>query len=238
MDNVFFWHFRENLRPAKKMSFSGIKMSETDRQTDKSTRFAFTAFEKQWYLFANIKQFPDVAEWGWQTETCPTSGTLHYQGYMRTKRQFRVTGVRKMFPGVNLSVARDWHKLRSYCRKKETSIDGSNVYAKNDQEYWSLERLMIELTNHLTAASIHINQLLDQRVEVKDISHETFWFCARQILHDEPHRASALNQPSIEKFFKNTLSVWTCEETRAIVLQPAQEVAATEGVELNSPELI
>lgn len=209
---------------------------EADRQTDKTTRWAFTAYEDQWHLFVNIKQYPDVAEWGWQKETCPTSGRLHYQGYMRTKRQYRHAGMRKMFPTVHIEVAREWHKLRSYCRKKETSITGSNVHATNETEYWPLERLMIELTNHLPAANEHISELM-QRHSVKDIAHEQFWFCARQILLDEPHRAAALNQPSIEKFFKMTCSVWQSEETRALVLQPAASEGPTE-VELISPELL
>lgn len=206
-------------------------------ETDKTTRWSITVYEDQWHLFHNIQQYPDIAEWGWQKEMCPKTQRLHYQGFIRTKRQIRCSGMRKMIPQVHIEPAREWYKLRNYCRKQETQISGTQVHATNETEFWPLERLMIELTNHIPAAQEHINELLTRRHEVKDIAHEMFWFCARQILTDEPRRAAALNQPSIEKFFKMTSSVWTSEVTRALVLQPvAQE--GPELVELLSPPTV
>lgn len=218
---------------------------DQDRQTDKTTRWSFTAYEEQWYLFVNIKAYPDVAEWGWQLEKCPKTDRMHYQGYIRTKRQFRHAGMRKMFPQVHIEGAREWFKLVNYCRKKDTAIEGTQIHARNDTEFWSLERLMIELTHHVPAAIESVQEVQDRHhVTFKpgEIDSQIFWYCARQVLMDEPNRASSLNQPSIERFFTKTRSVWMDERTRALVLQPVAQEAEADAdpkvVELNSPELV
>lgn len=100
-------------------------MSKTDRQTDKSTRWAFTAYEDQWHLFKEGHIPISVAEWGWNHEQCPETNRKHYQGYVRTKQQVRFSAIQKIFPGVHLEVARDWNKLKQYCAKGETRIEGT-----------------------------------------------------------------------------------------------------------------
>lgn len=98
-------------------------MAQTDRQTDKTTRWAFTAFEEQWGLF---REMPDiVAEWGYQTEECPKTGKRHYQGYLRTRTQQRFSALKKVLPGVHLEPARNWDALLAYCKKTDTRVEGT-----------------------------------------------------------------------------------------------------------------
>jgi len=98
-------------------------MAQTDRQTDKSSRWAFTAYEDQWSLFETIP--PGIAEWGWNAEMCPKTNRRHYQGYLRTSQQQRFAWLKKLLPGVHLEVAKNWDALKLYCQKEETRIEGS-----------------------------------------------------------------------------------------------------------------
>lgn len=104
-------------------------MAKTDRQTDKSSRWAFTAYEQQWSLFETIS--PGIAEWGWQEEICPDTNRKHYQGFIRTSQQQRFSWLKKLFPGVHLEVAKNWEALLQYCQKKQTAITGTSVHVTN-----------------------------------------------------------------------------------------------------------
>lgn len=98
-------------------------MEKTDRQTDKTTRWAFTAYQDQWALFEAIP--PGIAEWGWQREICPETNREHYQGYFRTSQQQRFAWVKKILPGVHIEPAKNWLKLIQYCKKEDTRVPGS-----------------------------------------------------------------------------------------------------------------
>jgi len=98
-------------------------MAQTDRQTDKSSRWAFTAYEGQWSLFGSM--IPGIAEWGWQTEKCPETNRLHYQGFLRTTAQQRLSWFKKNLPGVHVEIAKNWEGLKNYCQKPETRTDDS-----------------------------------------------------------------------------------------------------------------
>jgi len=95
---------------------------KTDRQTDKSSRWQFTAYEDQWDLFKTMP--PGIAEWGWQKETCPNTQKLHYQGYLRTTSQVRFSALKKILPGVHIEVAKNWQALINYCQKIDTRVEG------------------------------------------------------------------------------------------------------------------
>lgn len=107
-------------------------MAQTDRQTDKTTRWSMTVYEDQWPL---LEKMPiDIAEWGWQDEKCPDTGRLHKQGFFRTFRQFRFKGygptckpaptLCDLLPGIHIENAMDWNKLLNYCKKPETRVEG------------------------------------------------------------------------------------------------------------------
>jgi len=98
-------------------------MEKTDRQTDKSSRWAFTAYEDQWNLFESMP--PGVAEWGWNAEVCPKTNRKHYQGYLRLTQQQRFAWLRKLLPGVHIEISKNWEALKKYCQKEETRISGT-----------------------------------------------------------------------------------------------------------------
>ena len=144
-------------------------MSQTDRQTDKTTRWAFTAYEEQWSLF---KEMPDIiAEWMWQTEVCPETGRKHYQGCMRTRTQQRFSAIRKVLPGVHVEPARNWEALVNYCKKKETSIEGSQQHSKNERKYLKFHDALLRIANAYVDEYVGIADEMKALAFEKAIAH-------------------------------------------------------------------
>lgn len=120
-------------------------MGETDRQTDKTTRWAFTAFEPQWSLFESM---PDIVkEWGWQTEVCPDTQRKHYQGYILTRTQQRFAALRKALPGVHVEAARNWSALLNYCKKTDTAVEGTQKHEVNVRKYLKFHEALQRIAN-------------------------------------------------------------------------------------------
>lgn len=135
-------------------------MAQTDRQTDKSTRWAFTAYEAQWGLFNDMP--PSIAEWGWQKEVCPETGREHYQGYLRTKQQVRLKSLVKDLPGVHFEIARNWSALTNYCRKDETAVSGTQVHQTSGNM-----RTIYSLAKEVAAALPPLALLEDEFEEIR-----------------------------------------------------------------------
>lgn len=183
---------------------------KTDRQTDKSTRWAFTAYEEQWSLFNDMKQ--DVAEWGYQTEVCPTTGKPHYQGYIRMSRQYRFKAMKELFPGVHLEVARDWNALLNYCKKTDTAVADTQVHIKNDYEHWSMERLFMEMAKY--AYSQDMYDSLRRENGLKLVDDMEYWAIVRSILTVDSSRVAMFATPQVKKIWANTRSVWIAKQAR------------------------
>jgi len=96
---------------------------KTDRQTDKSSRWSFTAYEEQYGLFNTMP--PGIAEWGWNAEICPETNRPHRQGYLRLQSQQRFAWLKKILPGVHIEVAKNWDALVNYCKKEDTRAPGT-----------------------------------------------------------------------------------------------------------------
>lgn len=95
-------------------------MAKTDRQTDKTSRWQFTAFEEQYPIVDTFSTSSNVAEFGFQQEVCPETKRIHRQGYLRTKVQVRFSALRREFPGIHFEAAKNWEALINYCKKEET----------------------------------------------------------------------------------------------------------------------
>lgn len=121
-----------------------------DRQTDKTSRWAFTAYEAQWPLFTTVLD-PLIAEQGWQKEVCPDTQREHYQGFIRTTRQVRFAQMRKIYPGVHIEAARNWDALVNYCKKSETAIPGSqvNITAPEGAKPMTMAQALIYLASNI-----------------------------------------------------------------------------------------
>lgn len=200
-------------------------MAKTDRQTDKGTRWAFTAYEEQWNLFDDIKKIPQVKEWGWQKEVCPETGRQHYQGYLLASSQVRLSHWLKHLKGVHMEIARDWNALKNYCKKAETAVEGTQVAVKNDQEFWSMERSFVELMTHYDDfhskwTERYMNLREHTSNASKTYARDLYWYCVKAIVREEPWRLSIFAQPHMEKTFIRTYDLYKEPGFRALVLQP------------------
>lgn len=81
-------------------------------------------------LFNEKKPFEELPEYAnyvvYQQECCPSTGKLHYQGYINLVRGQRLSFLQKRIGnGVHLEVAKgDAKSNKSYCTKEDTRVDG------------------------------------------------------------------------------------------------------------------
>lgn len=178
---------------------------------DKSTRWAFTAYENQYAMIENIDK-AIVAEIGWQDEVCPDTGRRHRQGFIRTHRQVRFSQIRKLVPGVHVEVARNWEALMAYCRKNETrDISGSQVHM--DFKKYAPERLheiLIELAE-LAVLDPKIGNK-DRQTDRQTILHKDpgvqYWELVPAVLARKPELIGILAQPLPQNAWKHTRMFW------------------------------
>jgi len=180
-------------------------MGQTDRQTDKSSRWAFTAFEDQWSLFTIM---PDIiAEWGWQEEVCATTARKHYQGYLRTKRQVRFSQLAKSLPKVHLEIAKDWNKLLSYCNKTDTAVEGTQQHQVSSTPSMSMADALIMLANNLSDLEpLTLEQMTDDAIAKRSVFE--YWQSVTKILMDNPNMVGLFTQPQYLRAWSNTRAVW------------------------------
>lgn len=62
--------------------------------------------------------------WCFQMEKCPTTGKIHYQGWMSLKHKEYFGTVQSFLPKSHIEPMRDIWKSKKYCTKEETKIGG------------------------------------------------------------------------------------------------------------------
>lgn len=172
---------------------------------DKSTRWAFTAFENEWPLFQTM---PDVvAEWEWQPEVCPDTQRKHYQGYIRTKRQVRFAQLRAVLPRVHLEVAKNWEALIQYCRKDKTKA-GASTHQVNGSRAMTMADALTRIAAHATCLYWSSN--------FEDRLISEYWSAVKEILSIDPNAVGLFTQPQYLRAWQHTYSVW-CERAEELV---------------------
>jgi len=195
-----------------------------DRQTDKSTRFAFTAYEGEWPYFKDQPPNDLVAEWGWQEEVCPDTNRHHLQGYIRTKRQVRLSQLISIYKGVHFEVARNWHAVKSYSNKTQTAVPGTQVSWQSEQKALTMKEvlLMIASAKRPDIVGKSMKKFLSDETgsvkpptpaeENKEKTAE-YWEAVNDILVDQPDLIGLLSQPQYERAWVNTRQVWIDRQT-------------------------
>lgn len=177
-------------------------MSQTDRQTDKSSRWQFTAYEDQWDLFEDIERTGLIKFWKWQTEIAPTTGRKHYQGCMQTVRQVRMSQLVKAFPKVHIEVARDWNALLKYCGKDDTAIQGTQVEQKSDRAYLNMHSCFILLGREYAACRDEYEECLRHYLtthDVKDAAVYEYKWLSRRLVEKEPRDVAIYSNPQFQR---------------------------------------
>lgn len=173
-------------------------------EASKTSRWAFTAYEAQWGLFAAMP--PLIAEWGWQQEVCPKTERLHYQGYIRTARQVRFNQIKNTLPGVHIEPAKNWDALVNYCKKADTAVEGTQEHKVN------------EMSLTMAQALIRVAEQRDKTIDyttcdsVKDFREKyvyEFDTAVAKILLENENLIGLYSQPQYERAYVKWRNVWT-----------------------------
>ena len=89
---------------------------KTDRQTDKSSRWGFTAYEDQYHL---LEKMPRALPNGDGKRKFVRNKSPPSAGISSAPVATKVCMVEKIFPGVHIEVAKNWDALVNYCKKKK-----------------------------------------------------------------------------------------------------------------------
>lgn len=193
-------------------------MAQTDKQTDtkqRSSRWAFTAYEEQWSLIdamkGKIEGHPIIRMMKWQTEKCKDTGRLHYQGAIQTV-QCRWSALHKIFPGVHIERAREWFKLLNYVKKDDTAIPGTRVSLANEevQEFYSMDDKMVMLGDAVRSLTAdEAEQLIRYKIEDGTQDAEFWWFVTNKVLPLYGAKvAGAFADQAVRTFWRNTQAFW------------------------------
>jgi len=97
------------------------------------------------YTAKDDENIAQARQKGWlvegQKEICPTTGTPHYQLFVKTKGQQRGTAMKKAFPRAHIEVARNVEDLKDYVHKPETAdgpIPGRSDLYPSLQTMWDM----------------------------------------------------------------------------------------------------
>ena len=181
-------------------------MGEPQSPADKTSRWAFTAYEAQWPLF-NTTVCPEIlAEIGWQVEVCPDTQREHYQGYLRTTRQVRFAQLKKIYPGVHLEPAKNWDALVKYCKKTDTAKEGTQHHHEPKKTYLTMSQALTKLTAYCPSYDEEfLTKLYFEGDEKKIIKFEKrrFWEALEALLCDFPDEVGIYTQPQYERTLNN-----------------------------------
>lgn len=202
-------------------------MQKTDRQTDKTTRWAFTMYEDQYHLLDTIdKNIVKMIKY--QDEICPDTQRKHKQGCILTHQQQRFSAMVKMLPGVHLEKAKNWTALLNYCEKSESrDVSGSQVTINYDsyapKKLHDLLTEFAQIYNDITNKECMLCMQMECNCSHMDRTADPdYWEIARVYLTQNPELCGIVGQPLPQNLWKNTRSVWI---KRAIVLRSLIEIS-------------
>lgn len=183
--------------------------------TDKTTRWAFTAYEAQYELFQTM---PDIVkEWGFQDEVCPETGRKHKQGYILTHTQQRFNRMKQTLPGVHIEVARDWNKLLNYCRKKDTrDLSGAQVHQTNVNRPMTMGETLTLLAAYIPTPEYREAWMKINKTLYTD--KDEYWYCVRSYLHatDNHNSIGLFTNPQMLCAWTNTRDYWVARHARGL----------------------
>ena len=188
-------------------------MAQTDRQTDRSTNWAVTAFGNDITLLEDEKSFPSYVKtvFGGR-EKCPDSGREHFQGHLQLHTQQRLSAIKKWLPTAHLEIARNFKASVAYAMKSDTASGDKNEVVNPRQFIDNQSALMMLARTKLSPEEKTDDGITDQ----------WFWQRVRIILKAEPHLCGLFGKPDLYRLWKHTSTVWEhhVRVEGAIVLQP------------------
>ena len=192
-------------------------MAQTDRQTDKATHWAVTAYGNDILLLEDDTNYPTFVKkvYGGR-ELCPKTNREHFQGHLELKAQQRLSAIKKWLPTAHLEIARNFKASILYALKADTAA-GDKTEKQNLKPYVTMESAMMKLV--ATCGQFCDckywdpvkNENSDGRKVQRDCcadEHEDYWHRVRSILLTEPELCSLYFRADVKTGWKNTKKVW------------------------------
>lgn len=171
---------------------------QTDRQTDKATCWSVTAYNDDINVLVDKVNVPDfVKEIYGGKEECPTTGRLHFQGYLVLRTQQRMSALKKWLLKTHFEVARNRDALKKYVMKEETAA-GDKTEWSNPQQYEQLHEWLLKAGKEFVISEEeYYAGLKNQSMQSKDPARDSYiWSTSRLIAQD----ISMLNKFSNPQF--------------------------------------
>lgn len=193
-------------------------MSQTARQTDKSTWWSVTAFHPDEIAQLSGNEFPRFVKKVYGgLEECPETGRQHFQGAIQCHAQQRFSALKNWLKTSHLEVARQAEALVKYAMKEDTAV-GQKVETTNTTPYAAMHDLLTQI------ASRQI-QVVSELIKILEIKHlksteeeyrEEYIYVTRHLIAEQPSLVTAFMIPAMEKAWIRYRDVWI---SRALVLQ-------------------
>lgn len=180
-------------------------MAKTDRQTDKGTWWSVTAYNDEITVLQDNTKWPaDVKTIYGGLEECPTTGKVHFQGAIQLNKQQRLKWFKSWLPTAHLEVAIKKDALMKYAMKDDTAI-GEKLVVSNATPFYTADQICVEL-----AKSIYLewDELEEKSRRVSKPDQFLFDCAINRMLMKDRKLAGQLMNPSLRKFWINTITVW------------------------------
>lgn len=210
-------------------------MSQTDRQTDKATNWAVTAFkEDEMLALSHNANYPIYVKrvYGGQ-EKCKDTGRLHFQGHITLWSQQRMSALKKWLPTAHLEIARDFKASITYAMKKDTAVgeklmlDSLVPHVDNQEALMMLARTCPDMCEHTFYDPKYTGPKKDAKsVPVCTDDNQHFWHRVNIVLCEHPMLVGLFTKPDIQRAWKWTKSTWfqkVKEEGQIVLPAPPEE---------------
>jgi len=178
-------------------------MSQTDRQTDKSTWWSVTAFKDNIEKLEQASSYPTYVKkvYGGREE-CPKTKTIHFQGAIQCNAQVRMSAFKDWIPGVHLEPARQKDALIKYAMKEDTAT-GDKLERINPAKFYAADEILELIAQN--ALSLWTNMRYYETPDgIKDMYNDAICI----MLRADRKLAGQLMNPSLRNFWVSTYKVW------------------------------
>jgi len=187
-----------------------------DRQTDKATNWAVTAYGEDILRLEDASGYPAyVKKVHGGREVCPTTNREHFQGHIQCAAQQRLSALKKWLPTAHLEVARNVQASIQYSLKSDTA-SGEKKTVTNPTPFvtnrMAMEKLVAKCSQ--LCACTYLNTPPQRpdgslwMVECHIDDKEDYWHRVRAILLDEPDLCGMYAKPDLYRLWCHTKSVW------------------------------
>lgn len=212
-------------------------MAQTDRQTDKATNFAITAYNEEILLLEDATTYPHFVKkvFGGR-EICPTTGKVHFQGHIQCHSQQRFSAIKKWLPTAHIEVARNVQASIQYALKDDTA-SGEKSEKINSKPFMT-DRLIMEKLAEVCNQFCDCIMFVNHADRNTDFCHmddkQDYWHRVRRILLDEPDLCGLLAKPDIYRLWNNTKNVWFCRKRAGHSITPRNLIISPESINVGS----